>query len=28
MPILISRFNAEDIEGIDELPEEMKPAAN
>ncbi len=28
MPILVDRLNAEDLEGIDYLPEEMKPSAN
>jgi hypothetical protein len=28
MPILIERLNAEDIEGTDGLPDQMKPPAN
>ncbi len=28
MPVLVDRLNAEDLEGIDYLPEEMKPTAN
>ncbi len=28
MPVLVDRLNAEDLEGIDYLPEEMKPSAN
>jgi hypothetical protein len=27
MPILIERLNAEDIEGVEAIPEQMKPAA-
>jgi hypothetical protein len=28
VPVLINRLNAEDLEGIDYLPEEMRPTAN
>lgn len=26
LPVLVDRLNAEDLEGIDSLPEEMKPS--
>ena len=28
MPVLMQRLNAEDLEGIETLPEEMRPSAN
>lgn len=28
IPVLINRLNAEDIEGIDNMPEQMRPGAN
>ena len=28
IPVLITRLNAEDLEGLDELPEEAKPSAS
>lgn len=28
MPVLMARLNAEDLEGTESLPEEMKPSAN
>ena len=28
MPVLVTRLNAEDLEGIDDMPEEARPSAN